>query len=108
MTVGCATRGANYTPLVDFRPGQEERRMQSDLDECRAMAGGRIDTGALAAAGAVIFGVIGVLLAAKGYRNEVGGTMAAIGLAHGADDGLGRQEDIIKRCMAGRGWNVLN
>lgn len=63
--------------------------------------------------GAVFGALLGVaLLAVGGGRGGWGNEAAAVGAVagglQGAAAGEGTQRDIIKRCMAGRGYSVLN
>jgi outer membrane lipoprotein SlyB len=104
---GCTSMGAGYVPLVDMQ-GHDPARLEVDLQECQAFARGRIDAERSAVAGALIGGVIGAILAPRGYRNAIAGRTAAMGAAGGASEGLASQRDIIKRCLAGRGYSVLN
>jgi len=104
---GCAHMGAQYEPLVDLQ-GRDPARLQVDLRECQAFAAIRIDAERSAVAGAIAMSLLGAFLAPRGYRNEVAGRAAAIGAVGGAGEGLGTQRDIIKRCLSGRGYVVLN
>ena len=45
---------------------------------------------------------------AGGYRNEPAGYGATVGAISGGAQANETQEVIIKRCLAGRGYNVLN
>lgn len=104
---GCASMGAQYVPLVDMQ-GRDPVRFNADLAECQQFAVQRIDAARFAVVGAIATGLIGAFLAPRGFRNEVGGRAAALGAIGGAGEGLGTQQDIIKRCLAGRGYVVLN
>ena len=104
---GCATRGAGYVPLVDMK-GKTDQQFTADLGECQQYALKRADEASGAVAGAVAMGLLGALLAPRGYRNEVAGRTAAIGAVGGAGQAMETREVIIKRCLAGRGYNVLN
>jgi len=106
---GCATLGigAKYIPLVDMQ-GRDPIAFEADLATCQSFAASQERAAAFAVIGAVTFGVVGALLTARGYRNEVAPKLAAVGAAAGAADGIGTQQEIIKRCLAGRGYSVLN
>ena len=80
ILAGCANTGAQYQPLVDSRT--QGANYSQDLAECQAYATQR----AGAADGAVAGAVFGALL--------------------GAAAGEGTQRDIIKRCLAGRGYRI--
>ena len=104
---GCATRGANYVPLVDMK-GKEQQQFNTDVSECQVYAKQRMDAADGAVAGAVVGALLGALIAPRGYRNELAGRAAIAGAAGGAAGANETQETITKRCLAGRGYNVLN
>lgn len=114
---GCATtpRGADYVPLVDMK-GHDANKFATDTQECQAYARQRMSAaqGAMngAMAGAIAGALIGAVLAPHGYRNDAAGQVAAFGAlggaATGAVDANDTQESITKKCLAGRGYNVLN
>ncbi len=107
LASGCATRGANYIPLVDLK-GKDTQQFNTDTTECQAYAKQRMD----AAQGAVIGAVAGALLMAafapRGYRNDFAAHGAVAGGLGGAVSSNDTQETVTKRCLAGRGYNVLN
>ena len=107
LLTGCATRGAGYVPLVDTQ-GKQQDALDNDVAQCQQYAQQRASAGTGAIIGAVIGGLLGAALAVKGYRNEVAGRTAAFGALGGAAEATETQETIIKRCLAGRGYNVLN
>lgn len=112
LLVGCATpyTGANYRPMVDLREGQGEN-YERDLADCQAYAASRPGAGAGAAGGAIAGALIGVVFGAivgGGIRNEMAGIGAVSGGLQGAAAGEGSQRNIIRRCMAGRGYSVLD
>lgn len=107
VATGCATRGAGYVPLVDMQ-GQTHVRFQMDLRDCQAYATQRMDAAQGAVAGALLGAILGAAIAPRGYRNNVAGHGAAVGALGGAGAATDNQETIIKRCLAGRGYNVLN
>lgn len=109
---GCATTqgsGAQYSPIVD-RPGPNYAQ---DLGECQQHAHKVMSAAEGAAAGAVAGAVFGLLLGvAAGGRGRFNGQMAGIGALSGAASAAGAaeggQRGIISRCLAGRGYAVLN
>ena len=105
----CATppRGAAYTPLVDLQ-GHSPERLASDTAECQAYARQRMDAAQGALAGAAVGALLGAFLAPRGYRNEVAGKAAGLGALSGAVQATDTQESVTKRCLAGRGYSVLN
>lgn len=110
MLAGCAHTGAGYRPLVDTQ-GVDMNRYENDLRDCQGFAQQTADAGQAAAAGAVAGAVLGALLAgaagrdySKGRTARVGALTGAVGAGAEAETG---QRNVIRRCMAGRGYRVL-
>ena len=108
--VGCA--GADVRPLVDMK-GVNEAAYEKDLQECQAYAKGQSGMGETAAKGAGAGAVVGGLLGLVTGGNKTGiaqaaGAGAVIGAAGGAFTGNQSQEGVVKRCLSGRGYRVLN
>lgn len=103
---GCAT----YQPIVDTR-GMDSGRYQFDLGECQRLAA-QVDPAANAAGNAVAGAVVGAILGSLIGGNRRGaGTGAGLGAVAGGVGGGAHsaavQQDIFRRCMMGRGYNVL-
>jgi hypothetical protein len=116
LLAGCATAppgsagsgmGAGYVPIIDTK-GTTPGQLQADLADCQGFAQAKLSEGQKAAAGAIAGALLGALLAPKGYRNEVAGRGAVIGGLSGAGEGAMSREALVKRCMSGRGYNVLD
>lgn len=113
LATGCATTGytdMGYAPIVDMA-GVQGSTYQADLDDCQQYAQQRAGAGTGAVAGAVAGAVFGLLLNAAiggGYRSSLAGVGALSGAASGATAGEGTQRDIIRRCLSGRGYRVLD
>jgi len=108
--VGCA--GADVRPLVDMK-GVNESAYENDLQECQAYAKQESGMGSTAAKGAAAGAVVGGLLGLVTGGNASGiaqaaGAGAVIGTAGGAYSGNQSQEAVVKRCLSGRGYKVLN
>ena len=109
LLAGCATSGANYRPMVDT--GQRIGVYEADLAECQQYAqrtaGASDGAAAGAVGGAIVMGVLSAILGGGGH-----GRWAAVGALSGAASGAAagetNQRDVIRRCMAGRGYSVLN
>lgn len=105
LLIGCA----NYQPIVDTK-GVDMLTYHGDLLECQQYAT-EIDPAARAAASAAAGAVIGAVIGAIfGNRHTAGQGAAAYGLLGGAGGGAQgamAQREIIIRCMAGRGYKVL-
>ena len=109
-SLGCA--GANVRPLVDMK-GVNNSAYEKDLQECQAYAKEQSGMGETAAKGAGAGAVVGGLLGLVTGGNATGiaqaaGAGAVIGAAGGAFTGNQGQEAVVKRCLSGRGYKVLN
>jgi len=109
---GCAD---TYRPIVDTET-VDQQTYERDLADCREYAR-RVDPAADAAKGGVIGGAIGAAVGAVvGALTGNVGRAAAIGAAGGATGGVlrgglrggARQERVIRRCLHGRGYRVLD
>jgi uncharacterized protein YcfJ len=110
MITGCANTGANYRPVVDTK-GIDLARYEADLGECQQFANQTASAGQAAAAGAAAGAVFGALLAAAAgggnSKKSTAGVGALTGAAGAAGQGETNQRDVIRRCLAGRGYKVL-
>lgn len=106
----CATTGVNYRPIVDTK-NVDMNKFEADLGECRQYAAQTAGAAERAAAGAAAGAIFGALLAAAaGVRNDrsaVARVGALSGAVSGAAEGETDQRNIIRRCLAGRGYMVL-
>lgn len=100
---GCAGTGANYVPLIDQQSSRSGNYAQ-DLADCQRYAAQRAD----AATGAVVGAVAGAILGAILGGGRVTRFGAAAGALQGASESSGNQQAIVSRCMAGRGYTVLD
>lgn len=110
--VGCAS---SYEPIIDTKD-VDQARYQADLAECRQYAE-QVDVGTSAGAGAGIGAAIGAATgAAVGAITGSPGTGAAVGAAGGGTSGLfggglrgvEKERQVIRNCLRGRGYNVLD
>jgi len=101
---------ASNKVIVD-RKGVNMAQYEKDLVECRQYAeevsvGEEVAEGA--ARGAVVGGVIGAAIGNSNTAGRVGGA----GAAHGASRGLSKaeheQKRVVRNCLRGRGYRVLN
>ena len=100
----------NSGVIVDTQ-GVDMSAFEDDLQECELIAeqvpvGERAATGA--AVGAVLGGVIGGVIGDSDTAQRGAGVGAVSGGARGAQDGLNEEDRVIKNCMQGRGYRVLN
>jgi len=108
--LGCA--GANVRPLVDMK-GVNDAAYEKDLQDCQTYAKEQSGMGETAAKGAGAGAIVGGLLGLVTGGNTTGivqaaGAGAVIGAAGGAFTGNQGQEAVVKRCLSGRGYKVLN
>ncbi len=101
---------AGYHPIVDQR-GVDSTRYASDLAECQQYAQQR-DPAGQAVAGALAGAVLGALIAAAAGARFSTGASARVGAVSGAAGagahGVQSQVDIVRNCLRGRGYSVLN
>ena len=110
LLTACA--GAEVRPIVDMN-GVNEARYEKDLAECQDYAKQATGMGGTAAkgagAGVIVGGLLG--LVTGGNATEIvqaAGAGAVIGGAGGAYKGNDSQEAVVKKCLVGRGYKVLN
>jgi shikimate kinase len=108
---GCASVDTTYRPVVDTK-GVDLNKYERDLNECRQYAKQELDAAQGAAAGAVagaLFGVaIGAILGLHGSDlAQVAGVGAVTWGTAGAGGAHRSQTDIVKNCLAQRGYRVL-
>ena len=105
---GCAVR--QYRPMVDTR-GVDMNQYALDERECAQYAS-QVDQGSSTAAGvvggAVVGAVIGSLLGSGRDTRNLAAAGAIVGGVGSAAASSAAQQDIFRRCMAGRGYRVLN
>jgi len=104
LLAGCA---AHPDPIVDMK-GVNVAQYEEDLAQCKSYGDEvKVEQGVLkgAAAGAVVGGVIGAIGGdadrGAGYGGAVGGTKSGV-------KNQREKEQVVKRCMRGRGYRVLN
>ena len=97
--------------IIIDRKGVNMARYDQDLAECREYSS-QVKTGEKAAKGAVSGAVVGGLIgAAVGNSRDVqrgSGAGAVTGGAKGVSQGQREELSVVKRCLSGRGYRVLN
>lgn len=115
LAMGLAGCAGSYEPVVDLK-GVDQVEYQSDLEECRAYAE-NVDVGTSAATGGAVGAGVGAATgAAVGAVTGSPGLGAAIGAAGGGTSGLfgglfrgaSKEKSIIRNCLRGRGYHVLD
>jgi outer membrane lipoprotein SlyB len=107
--VGCA---GISNPVVDLKQ-TPNKDYQADLAECRALSDQAITAGEGvglgSAAGGVILGLLALVLGGNGtVIAQAFGAGAITGAAGGAVSGKENEQQITKRCLKNRGYQVLN
>ncbi len=112
LLVSCKTveEITGNTPIVDTE-GVNMARYESDLADCQAYAdevqvARKTTSGAVG--GAVVGSIFGAVLGNSSTASRGAGIGAVGGGARGLGDGLHEREVVIKRCLQGRGYRVLN
>lgn len=105
------TSCAAHHPLVDMR-GVDGNRYNSDLADCQQYAGQVAGAGTGAVIGGIASALLGFAVARAGgsgvYNAPATGRMAGVlGAAGGAAAGAQSEIQVVNRCMAGRGYMVL-
>lgn len=97
-------------PIIDTR-GVNVTQYNQDLAECRAYAD-EVQVAQKAAAGVVagaaVGGVFGAVLGNSNTATRGAGVGAVGGGARGVGEGIREREHVIKSCLIGRGYRVLN
>ena len=108
---GClASTGANYRPIIDTA-NVDLNVLEKDITECQQFAKQKASAAQSALAAAAVGAAFGAVLAAAAgseYSKEKTARVGAVtAAAKGAASGEKGQREIIRKCLAGRGYNVL-
>jgi len=105
----CAAPG-NIRPLIDSH-GVDLSRYEADLAQCNQYAAQVLGAGERAVIGALVGAGLSALLSGMtGNRNMAGPAArggALLGAIGGGADGAQSQHQVVTRCLAGRGYRVL-
>ncbi len=97
-------------PIVDMQ-GVNVVAYEADLVDCQAYANqvqiGR-QTAVGTVAGAAVGTVFGAIIGDSGTAQRGAGVGAVSGGVRGVSGGLSERERVIRRCLMGRGYRVLN
>lgn len=97
-------------PIIDTQ-GVNLARYDADLAQCEAYADEVAiaqKAAAGAVSGAVVGGVFGAIVGNSDTAQRGAGVGAVGGGAKGVGEGIRERERVIKRCLIGRGYRVLN
>jgi len=97
--------------IIIDKKGVDMGNYEQDLDECQAYAaevkkGEKAAKGA--ASGAVVGGLIGAITGGSSGAAKGAGVGAVGGGAKGISQGEQDEVQVVKRCLRGRGYKVLN
>ncbi len=112
IATGCASKpgGLMGGPIVDLK-GVNRVTYASDLAECEAYAqevNAVKKTAVAAVGGAVVGGLIGAAVGNSDIAKRSAGGGAIWGGARGGVDGVREKNQVIRSCLIGRGYRVLN
>jgi outer membrane lipoprotein SlyB len=104
LFAGCTTTDE----IIIDKKGVDMARYEQNLAECRVYAE-EVQTGKKAATGAASGAVVGGLIGAiTGDAGKAAGVGAVAGGARGVGEGSRDEVQVVKRCLRGRGYKVLN
>ena len=108
---GCASSGADYQPIVDTK-GVNQAQYQIDLNDCKTISE-QTQPAANAAlkdagAGAAIGAVIGAIGGNHTDAMQSAGLGAVVGGLSGGSHAVKEKNAVLRNCLRGRGYNVLN
>jgi hypothetical protein len=97
-------------PIIDMT-GVDPQDYQTDLAECRAYAdqvqtGRQVVTGA--ATGAVVGGAVGAIGGNSSTAARTAGIGGVMGTVNGTSSAISERRVVLRNCLLGRGYRVLN
>jgi len=110
---GCVSSpdGLPAVRIIIDQAGVDISSYNSDLYECRQYAG-QISVGEDALSGAIAGAIVGALIGAaidnSDTAKRTGGYGAIVGGAEAGGEAVQTQETVVKKCLTGRGYKVLN
>ena len=113
LALGCGlllTGCVQHELIIDTK-GVDKAKYEADLADCEAYAD-RVDPGKRAVqrgvGGAVVGAVMGAAIGDGRTAERVGGALGTTGAAGGAREAERERTRVLRRCMRGRGYRVLN
>lgn len=109
LSMGALTAcSSSPDPIIDTK-GVDMTVYEQDLAECKEYSQ-QVDTKTGTAKGAAAGGATGAAVGAVGGGNvgNSAGVGAVLGAASSALKGSNNKNDVVKRCLQGRGYKVLN
>lgn len=104
LLASCASQ---EPPIVDLK-GVSRAQFESDLADCEAYADG-VPAARRAAGGAVAGAAVGAAIGAiHGEADRGAGYGGIVGAARGGVSGDRLKRQVVRRCLSGRGYRVLD
>jgi len=108
LFAGCAV--TDDRPIVDMQ-GVSVAQYNTDLSDCRIYAdeveaSRQVARGTIA--GAVVGGAIGAVVGNSDTAQRAAGGGAVLGAARSTGDVIRERERVVRNCLRGRGYRVLN
>ena len=108
LVIGC--RATDDRPIVDMQ-GVNQAQYYTDLSDCQSYAdeveaGRQVARGAVG--GAVVGGAVGAVLGNSDTAQRTAGAGAILGASRNAQGAMTERERVIRNCLRGRGYRVLN
>ena len=113
LLVGCglALGGCVQHELIVDTKGVDEAKYEADLADCEAYAD-RVEPGKRAvqrgAGAAVVGAVVGAAIGDGSTAERIGGALGTTGAAKGIGEAERERTRVLRKCMRGRGYRVLN
>jgi uncharacterized protein YcfJ len=110
---GCSShrKNAGDSGIIVDTKGVDMQHYHQDLQECQGfatqvpVAGKATKT---AVGGAVVGGVVGAIVGDSGAAKKGAGVGAVTGALKGTSSGYRERRQVVKNCLRGRGYRVLN
>lgn len=103
---GCASKKV----IID-KEGVDMSKYEQDLEACKQYAE-EVETGSAvgksAVGGAVVGGAVGAILGGRRTAEKLAGVGAVTGAARGGSSSSSEKSQVVKNCLRGRGYRVLN
>ena len=115
MICGCSSPGGsayggNSGIIIDTK-GVDMSGYHADLTDCQSYASQvpvAQRTATSTAGGAVLGGVIGAIVGDSGTAQRGAGVGAVTGAVKGVSSGTKERQQVVRNCLRGRGYRVLN
>jgi hypothetical protein len=110
VTVPLLLAACTYNPVIDPKTSRHPENFDADLAECRQIAEQAPKGAALAGAGigAALGAGVAVATGHTGAAGQAAGGGAVIGGARGGAASNREKRMIVRNCLKGRGYAVLN